>query len=245
MAAKTKIWLICALCFILAGGIVFVCAFSAVNFDFTRLSTEQYTNHTYDISEPFSRVFISSDITDVEFIPSQDGNCKVICKDGESFSHQVTVSGDTLRIQGKDTRKWHDYIGVFLGSPKVTVYLPSAIYETISVRTDTGNIRLTDVNCQYLQVITDTGDVTLKSVITENKMSIETDTGDVEFTDCDSASIFVETDTGDVTGSLLTEKIFICKSSTGDIRVPESITGGKCKIETDTGDISITIMEKP
>jgi hypothetical protein len=40
---------------------------------------------------------------------------------------------------------------------------------------------------------------------------------------------------------LLSEKVFITKSDTGRIDVPETVTGGKCKITTDTGSIRIYI----
>ena len=63
----------------------------------------------------------------------------------------------------------------------------------------------------------------------------------MNFEASDAASIFVETDTGDVKGSLLSEKIFIINTDTGKKEVPESTTGGRCKITTDTGDIKITI----
>ena len=59
--------------------------------------------------------------------------------------------------------------------------------------------------------------------------------------DCDASEIFVKTDTGDVRGTLLSEKVFIIKTSAGDVSVPETVTGGKCEISTDTGDIKIGI----
>ena len=58
---------------------------------------------------------------------------------------------------------------------------------------------------------------------------------------CDAAEIMINTDTGDVEGSLLSDKIFAAKSGTGDVEVPETGTGGRCIITTDTGDISITV----
>ena len=61
--------------------------------------------------------------------------------------------------------------------------------------------------------------------------------------ECDAAEIFVETDTGDVKGSLLSEKVFIPKSDTGDIKVPKTVTGGRCEITTDTGDIKIELVD--
>ena len=61
----------------------------------------------------------------------------------------------------------------------------------------------------------------------------------MKFDGCDADRIFVKTDTGYVKGSLLSDKVFIAQSDTGDVDVPKTITGGKCEIETDTGDIKI------
>ena len=75
----------------------------------------------------------------------------------------------------------------------------------------------------------------------EEKFDIERSTGNVKFSDCDAAELFVETSTGDVKGSLLSAKVFIVKTDTGSADVPKTITGGRCEIETDTGDIKITV----
>ena len=63
----------------------------------------------------------------------------------------------------------------------------------------------------------------------------------MEFVASDAEAIFVQTDTGDVTGSLLTEKVFSTRTGTGRVSVPQSVTGGRCEISTDTGDIRIEI----
>ena len=75
----------------------------------------------------------------------------------------------------------------------------------------------------------------------ERTLNIISNTGDVTFDHSDAKSIFVETDTGDVEGTLTSEKVFITENSTGDVDVPKSITGGRCEIITDTGDIEIEI----
>ena len=51
----------------------------------------------------------------------------------------------------------------------------------------------------------------------------------------------ITTDTGNVKGSLLSEKVFIVSTDTGKKQVPNTITGGRCEITTDTGDIIISI----
>ena len=50
------------------------------------------------------------------------------------------------------------------------------------------------------------------------------------------------TSTGDIEGTLLSDKVFIVKSSTGDIDVPSSITSGMCEITTSTGDIEVRVV---
>ena len=73
--------------------------------------------------------------------------------------------------------------------------------------------------------------------------NIKSDTGSVTFNDSDAAEICIITNTGDVNGTLLSEKVFLIETDTGDVNVPKSITGGRCEITTDTGDIDISIAE--
>ena len=58
-----------------------------------------------------------------------------------------------------------------------------------------------------------------------------------------AAEILIKTDTGDVKGSLLSEKVFVVQTDTGSIDVPKTVSGGRCEITTDTGDIKISLHE--
>ena len=111
--------------------------------------------------------------------------------------------------------------------------------DDIVINVSTGKANLTDIKCKSFISDGSTGDFSLKNVIATEKFSIERSTGDVKFDDCDATEIWVKTDTGDVTGNLLSEKIFITQTSTGDVLVPKSTNGGKCEITTSTGDIYI------
>jgi hypothetical protein len=51
----------------------------------------------------------------------------------------------------------------------------------------------------------------------------------------------MKANTGDIRGSLLSEKIFITKTTTGSVRVPSTASGGTCELITGTGDITVTI----
>ena len=109
------------------------------------------------------------------------------------------------------------------------------------ISVSTGKTKMTNVSCKNLTTSGNTGDIMLENVVAAGKLSVERSTGDVKFEGCDASEISVITDTGDVTGTLLSEKVFLCKTDTGRVDVPKTTTGGKCEIATDTGDIRFKI----
>ena len=112
---------------------------------------------------------------------------------------------------------------------------------TVTVGVSTGEAYLTDVSCKDFISSGSTGDIVLSNVIAAGKLSVDRSTGYVRFDKCDAAELYVETDTGDVTGSLLSDKVFITDTDTGDVDVPKTASGGRCEIRTDTGDIKIEV----
>ena len=114
----------------------------------------------------------------------------------------------------------------------------------IKMSSTTGKMRLTNVLCKNFTADGRTGDIILTSVLAEEKLYIEGTTSDVKFDRCDAAEIEVKVTTGDVRGTLRSDKIFIIESNTGEVKVPETTTGGVCKIKVTTGDIKISIYEE-
>ena len=111
----------------------------------------------------------------------------------------------------------------------------------LNVKVSTGGAKLSNVNTNTIISSGDTGDISLKKVIAAEGMTIERNTGNVKFEECDAQELVITTDTGDVKGTLLSDKVFIVKSDTGSVKVPETTNGGTCKITTDTGDVKIEI----
>jgi len=111
----------------------------------------------------------------------------------------------------------------------------------IGVGVSTGRTYLSNISCKNLITSGNTGDISLENVIAEEKFRINRSTGDVLFENSDANEIFVETDTGDVSGSILTEKVFIIQTDTGEVKVPKTLGVGKCEISTNTGDIELEI----
>lgn len=142
------------------------------------------------------------------------------------------------------------------------IYASGAEVDTIRLKASTGSIELCNSSCKGLEIeattgsiklseVSGTGDfdieattgkINLSDVVTEGDLTVEADTGDVIFKRCDAANLSITTDTGDVEGSLLSSKVFFYETDTGDVDLPRTDEGGKCNIETDTGDITVTIV---
>ena len=141
------------------------------------------------------------------------------------------------------------------------IYLENLSAESLDLSASTGNITITNANCSgdvRISVTTgqsnitnlkcyniistgNTGDLYLENVMATGRFEIKRSTGKVIFEDCDAAEIFIKTSTGKVKGSLLSEKIFIIETNTGRVDVPKTLTGGRCEISTDTGNIFVEI----
>jgi len=115
--------------------------------------------------------------------------------------------------------------------------------ERVEISCDTGSVSVNDTKCNSLDVQTATGRIELSHVICRDKLNLEADTGDIKLTKCDATEIKIETDTGDVTGTLLSEKDIYAESDTGRVDVPRSVDGGRCVIETDTGNINVKYVK--
>lgn len=115
--------------------------------------------------------------------------------------------------------------------------------DAIIIQGGTSDVEIENSTCKDINIKISTGDCELSNMISEGSLTINTSTGDVELDKSDAKNIYIKTSTGDITGNILTDKLFKVHSNTGIIRVPDPQPGGECNINTDTGDIIITITK--
>ncbi len=192
----------------------------------------------------YSSLSINADTSDVS-IPNdfKFENINVILSTGDvtcsaSASGKMSFKASTGDIKLENLSA--GCIDISVSTGKITVL--SVVCEgDINLKASTGDATLTNITCKNLSSKASTGKLVMNNVIASGNFSIERDTGDVKFERCDAGEITIVTDTGNVKGTLLSDKIFIVDTDTGRKDVPETTTGGKCKITTDTGDIKIII----
>lgn len=179
-----------------------------------------------DISEDFTfqSISVTLDTGSIECRASADGDVNLKTDTGHITISGVSASGMRLT---SDTGKM-DIADIELSGD-------------MEIRVDTGKVNMENVTCKNLSSNGATGSLIMTNVIATGEFDIERDTGKVELNACDAETIYVKTATGSVTGSLLSEKVFITDTDTGSVDVPKTITGGRCEITTDTGDIRFSV----
>jgi hypothetical protein len=94
---------------------------------------------------------LKTNVAKITFVKSADEKCRVICYEDTLEPHSVSVKNGTLEIASKNNKKWYDYIGINISSPKVTVYLPERAYSSISIDESTGDIFIKDIRAPIMR----------------------------------------------------------------------------------------------
>lgn len=259
MNGTAKPWLLAAASLTALGLVLFAGSMTAYSWDFSKLSTVKYETNTYEVSESFDKISIDEDTAKIELASSPDGTCRVVCFEAEKVKHTAGVQNGALTIETLDTRKWYDHIGIFLGSPKITVYLPQAEYASLSIETDTGDVAIpndfafeelsikgdtSDVDClasvsHVMEIALSTGDVKIDGA-SASRIKLATKTGEIRMDSAASAgNIDIETDTGDVRLTDVICENLTAESDTGTISLINVVAGGSFSIESDTGDVRL------
>lgn len=239
MNKAMKIWLIIATSAVLLGVIVFGVAMSALNWDFRKLETARFETNEHEISEQFHNIKIKTDTADILFVISDDNQCRVVCYEETKAKHSVSVVDDTLVINAIDNKAWYDYIGLRFSSPEITVYLPSAAYNSLTIDDSTGDIEIPkEIRFNSMDISVSTGDVRCDASAT-GAIQIKTTTGDIQVEDITAESLKLSASTGEVKASGVSCKgdfgitVSTGKAKLSDIRCQNLMSTGS------TGDISL------
>ena len=242
---------------IAVGLILFVVAMCMNGWDFTKLGTISYETNLHELSADFQNISIQTDTARIYFALSEDGTCRVVCREAVKQKHTVTVENDALMIAVQDERAWYERIGFSFDSPYITVYLPKNMYDSLSVRTATGDVSIAkDFSFENVDVSVSTGDVrayasakTMKAKtstgdiyvegVTVDVLEVSVSTGDVEVLDtiCKN-DIYVGVSTGGMTLTNVHCGSLSSTGSTGGVSMRNVIAQTAFSIERTTGDIS-------
>ena len=257
-----KILLIVAAVLTVVGVGIFTVAFAILGFDIAKLSTQKYEFNTYTLNEDFNSIKINTETASVILAESDSDECKIECVEREKMKHSAEVREGTLVIDVENTKKWYDYIGSNFGNETVTVYLPKAVYASLTVNADTGSVEIPKmfsfesvcvkvdtglIDCyaevsDSIELQTATGSIRAENSSTDGEVKIKTATGSIKIADIRCNRLSAESHTGsiDLTNSIAADNMTI-NCATGSVRL-DSCDANEIKVATHTGSIVGTLL---
>lgn len=242
MKKSTLVLIIVAIISVVVGIFGTLITLSTTNFNFIALNGEKYSISTHTVSDSFDEIYINTDTTDIFFVYSTDGSCRVECHEDVNLSHNVSVDNGKLSIEVKDTRNWYDHISIWSPELKITVYLPKREYTELNITASTSDIYLSrDFTFDTIDINVSTGDIALANIVA-NEINLSLSTGDIELTDVTCASLISKGTTGDIelTRTFASEK-FNIKRNTGDVYLYDC-DANEIYIVTSTGDVKGSLL---
>jgi DUF4097 and DUF4098 domain-containing protein YvlB len=258
MKKRTMIALIVAAALIITGGIILVLglSFAGGSKGESKLVRQEIT-----IQESFDNIAIDTADCDVKFAMfSGRDDCMVEVRSYKNVKHTATVEDGTLKIKMIDKRNWTDHINIgWTESMEMTVYLPAAEYESLQVRTTTGDIMILeepsfkemllrtstgDISCagvsgDVLDCMTTTGDVSVQNSVAD-VLKLQSNTGDFAVSVVTGNEIHMRTNTGEVNAENVNALMFTCQTESGDVELEGVLAEDYLQLFADTGDIHIT-----
>jgi len=240
MRSKKKIALIIAAICAGIGSIAILTTFLLIQFDFSRLNTMKFEEKTYEVTESFNKISINDLECDIKFIPTESGPCRVVCFESSKIGNQVSVEEDTLIVTRQDKRPWYAHFGIWWSENNtVTVYLPKKEYESLYVKTLSGDITMADSFAfQEARLVSTSGDIAFTSHISGN-LYVKSTSGDINLNSIEAKTTEIRSTSGDLSLSQIGASELMLKTISGTIKIEQTTVEGHAEIITTSGDISL------
>lgn len=193
----------------------------------------------HEVSESFDGIRIETDTADIRLMPAEDGVCRVECLEYPKARHEVGVAGGELVVQIDDRRTLLDQAVVSFESPHIYVYLPGDDYRSLVIDDHTGRITIDDpFEFDTLSITSTTGSVKLSGVRAD-RLDVSATTGGIELSRTEVGAAELSVSTGRVTVNDVDCRGELCvTATTGGVEI-EDVSCGSFESNGTTGGISL------
>lgn len=252
---------------LVCGGILTAAGIAAGAYNQDKYAAALHVKDRYfAVEKPFSSIRCTTETENIRIVKSEDDSCSVKGTYLPDDTIQITIQNDTLCIDAIEQSFWDNWyrwinIGIPLPESTITVFLPDAIYDTLTLQNDVGNITvdgiqmdnliveneageisLQDFTCKQLSLQNAVGDVSLKKVQIREICKAEVDTGNMVLETC---NVYGSGEIASDVGNLRLTDCMLMRTKldgeTGDITLTDCTLFDDCSIENDVGDIRCTL----
>lgn len=225
---------------------------------------------TKDVLGPIDTLIIDVETRHLIFHDSDDDQMHITyriheTKDEWTFNDDVAGTYEVIQEEKRIIWHWFNFSFVQNEYREVHVYVPhdwvlklelksnvgdielmyesERIFDTMDISTDTGSIKLQNVEANSLQADLDTGDASLVNVNIEGDITVTNSTGNINFNNVVAYDADLRTSTGRVTLETFDLSSLDVHVSTGRIILEEGTIDGACLLHSDTGSVTITLVD--
>ena len=204
------------------------------------LVKSKLTDKTIEIHEDFSNIQIDTDTTDVVFSLSEDGSCRILCRETAQQFHTAEVKEGMLSLKQQDARKWYHHIGFHFETPSVEIQLSKAAFEDLTINGSTGDVKIPgDLSFVNAQIHASTGMVDVYAQVEKN-LTVAVNTGNVFVFGIRCENMDLKASTGTIRVRDINCANLTTKTSTGDQRWENVQATGAVSVTCSTGDLYMT-----
>lgn len=257
MKKGKKICIILAACCIVVGGVMTMASVAMAGFDFSKFNSRlvykktysievSYQEKTYTAESDFDQIEISTEWENVQFVPSEDGTCKVVCPVKDDADFTVEVKDNTLRVI-KNEENWQENLFNFqFSAPEdVTLYLPQNTYQNLSVKTASGNVILpSDFVFTNVDIYSASGNLEGQAQISQT-LNAESVSGNVSVQKFAGDKLELKTNSGDIHVQDSTAKTIGITSVSGNVSINRSGASENAMLQLTSGDVDFVKFDAP
>lgn len=173
--------------------------------------------------EQFEHIEIDTTNADIQ-IQVTDSKPYIELVNKQKYNLHVEVEGNTLDIEVEEPWfNWFPFDFSFR-TPKLIVYLPREMYETLEVKTNNGMIVVNHLEVKELNTKTNNGKIVVKDV-----------NSSIIYTDSSNGKVILENITGKIIGG----------TNNGDIIITKDVIDQPMELKTNNGDVTIQTKNEP
>ena len=176
-------------------------------------------------------------ISNICILKSTSGDISASVKLGLSCGCYVDSTSGDIRLDGKESIARFIACSSTSGGVSLSNFY---LTEGVTVNSTSGDLHLSNLSMKTdLELSSTSGKIEI-SGITADQLRIHSTSGDISFDQLQFNEADISATSGDIQGSVQEDVMLTAHSTSGDIRLPNGIkTGGRSKISTTSGDITI------
>ena len=202
-------------------------------------NTVKDANYPYGIDNLPTKIDIATLDSRVEILPATGEEWRVECKDTEKLYHTVELVDGVLTIRQNGTaRKWYEYITLQGVQPlSVTVYLPEGTYQSLSIHSTSGSIKVREgITFSNASLQNTSGSITCSSHIA-GALEVKNTSGSITVNGGVDGDLNVKNTSGSIEIKDATPTSVTIKNTSGGIDLYDVVCRGEIKVENTSGSI--------